>query len=203
MTTETFLAFCVAYALAVSVPGPFIAAMVARTIAQGPRTGIAMNAGAGLGDLVWASLTLFGLALIAGLIAPLLAVLKYVGAAYIVWIGYRLIASKPAAPEAMAMRRESAGLSFLAGLTITLGNPKPIAFFLAVMPGIFDLASLTLADKMLILCVIPFILTAVLSAYALTAARARRVLSSARAVQRINRGAGAAMIGAGTAIAAG
>jgi len=197
------IGFTLAYMAAIAVPGPFVAALVARAMAEGPRVAVPMVLGASLGDMVWGCFALFGLALIATYIAPLIVVLKYAGAAYIVWIGWRLLTSPLAKIETPEPQEGDGWRAALSGFSITMGNPKPMTFFLAILPGFFDLATLTLAEKMQILMVLPPVLLTILGLYVLLAVRARAMLSNAKSVQRINRTAGGAMIAAGTAIAAG
>lgn len=200
---ESLGGFALVYAAAIAVPGPFVATLLARSVAEGPRTGIPMMFGAALGDVVWGCLALFGLALIAGYMAPVVTFLKYAGAAYIVWIGWSLLTARAAPVEMVEPQPGDAWRAGLSGLTITLGNPKPMTFFLAVLPGLFDLTTLTLAQKVEILMILPPVLLSVLGLYVLLAVRARRMLANAKSVQRINRTAGGAMIAAGAAIAAG
>lgn len=203
MSSETLLGFAAAYIVAVAIPGPFVAAMVARTMAQGFRVGLGMNAGAGLGDLVWACVALFGLSVLAEAAAPVMGLLRYAGAAYLIWLGIQLLRTKTEAIEALELARANGfWRNFLTGLGITLSNPKPIAFFLAVLPGWFDLTTLSLADKTLILFVIPPLLMAVLCSWAAVAVRAKQMFRDADTVRRINQLSGTIMIGAGIAIAA-
>ncbi len=194
--------FAIAYVAAVAIPGPFVATLVSRAMTDGLGIAFPMIGGAALGDLIWACLALFGLAMIAEYAAPVITVLKYAGAAYIVWIGVTMMRSRIETVGALSLRTGSRWGAFLSGLSITLGNPKPMTFFLAVMPGFFDLAALTFAQKGAILMVLPPVLLTVLSIYALSAARAREMMRDAKSIQHINRIAGATMMGAGIAIAA-
>ncbi len=194
--------FAIAYVAAVAIPGPFVATLVSRAMTDGLGIAFPMIGGAALGDLIWACLALFGLAMIAEYAAPVITVLKYAGAAYIVWIGITMMRSRIETMGALSLRTGSRWGAFLSGLSITLGNPKPMTFFLAVMPGFFDLAALTFAQKGAILMVLPPVLVTVLSIYALSAARAREMMRDAKSILRINRIAGATMMGAGIAIAA-
>lgn len=89
---------------------------------------------------------------------------------------------------------------FLAGLAITLGNPKVIVFFLALLPTVLNLGALTLGGFAGIALLSAAILSGVLAAYTAVAARARRLHTSPRAVRAVNRGSGAAMAGAAVAV---
>jgi threonine/homoserine/homoserine lactone efflux protein len=91
---------------------------------------------------------------------------------------------------------------FLGSLSLTLGNPKPIIFFLAILPTVVDLTRLDRGGFAEIAALMAVILSAILGGYALAAAYARRLFTSARAIRAVNRGTGAVMAGAAIAIAA-
>ena len=196
--------FAAAFLIAAAIPGPFVAALITRALAHGFRTGFGLALGAMAGDLFWASCALFGLALIASALAPALLMVRIGGGAYLIWMGWRILTA-PA--ETLAGRAGAANESlwrcFLSGLSITLGNPKTMAFYFAAMPGFFDFAAIGWRDKLAILAVIPPVLMAVMCAYALAAARARRVLRDPGALRAINRAAGAVIMLAGALIARG
>jgi threonine/homoserine/homoserine lactone efflux protein len=89
----------------------------------------------------------------------------------------------------------------LSGLTLTLGNPKAIVFFLALLPSIMDLGTLTLGAALMTAGLISIILPCVLMGYALSAHIARGFFRSPRALRNLNRTSAAAMAGAAAAIA--
>lgn len=96
---------------------------------------------------------------------------------------------------------ENALRLFLGSLSLTLGNPKVIVFFLALLPSFIDLASLTPARFALLAALYAVILPSVLLAYALAAGQARALFASVRAQRALNRGAGAMMAGVAAAVA--
>lgn len=194
------LVFAAAYFMATASPGPGVAAVVARTLARGAGGSASFIAGFVFGDLVWFAVAVSGLALLAETFAALFAVVRYAGAAYLLFLAWKLWTA-PAVPaaEAPPARPDGGWRLFLAGLGITLGNPKVIVFFLALLPTVLDLPALSLGGFAGIALLSATILTGVLAAYTAAAARARRLLSSPRAV---NRGSGAAMAGAAIAVAA-
>ena len=89
----------------------------------------------------------------------------------------------------------------LAGLSVNLGNPKNIVFFLALLPTVVDIGTLTVLGFIELALIITVIAFSVLIAYALAAARARRLFASPGAVRLLNRGSGAVMAGAAAAMA--
>jgi threonine/homoserine/homoserine lactone efflux protein len=90
---------------------------------------------------------------------------------------------------------------FLGSLSLTLGNPKPMIFFVALLPTVIPLGSLHLSDYFMIALAIAIILPLVLISYAMAASRARRFFRSPKSVRLLNRGAGTAMAGAAIAVA--
>jgi threonine/homoserine/homoserine lactone efflux protein len=203
MGSAGLLAFCAVYAVATASPGPGIAAMLARVLGRGLRGVPAFIAGFVVGDLFWFTIAAAGLALLAQTFALLFVAIKYAGAAYLLYLAWKLWTAPPQ-PEELAVDRknDSRVRLFLAGLAITLGNPKVIVFFLALLPFVVDLEHLSILGFVEIALLIVAILSAVLTAYALAAAGARRLFTSPRSIQIINRGTGTVMAGAAVAIAA-
>lgn len=170
-------------------PGPGTAAAVARTLARGPQGSAGLIAGFVLGDLVRFAVAASGLALLAEASGTLFTALRYAGAAYPMFPAWKLWTAPAVVPGAEPARPEKGRRLLLAGLATTLGNPEVIVFFLALLPTVVGLPSLTpggFAEMALPTAAIP---TPVPAAYAL-AARARRLLASPRAVRAANRSGG-------------
>ena len=196
-----------AFALAVLVftPGPVVVATIAKTLASGMRSAMPLAAGVSIVDVLWPLLAILGLSALVTAHAEALQVLRYVGGAILIWMGVRLIlrASQrlDTAPDPALMRR-SAWQGFAAGALVNLGNPKSIVFFIGILPTLFNLGTLTSLDITIILAmsaIVPFLGNVV---WAAAAHRARRLLSSAAAVRRVNQASGGALAGAGAVIAA-
>lgn len=202
MTLSGLFVFCTVYALAVATPGPGVAAILARSLAKGAHGAPAFIAGFLIGDLFWFTFAATGLAAIAARAQPLFLVLKYAGAAYLLYLAWRLW-SAPAQPveEQPVAEPRAASRIFVSSLVLTLGNPKVMIFFLALLPTVVHLETLDFTDYLVIAAAIALILPAVLGAYVLAASRARRLFRSARAVRILNRSSGTAMAGAAVAVA--
>ncbi|HYE52375.1 MAG TPA: LysE family translocator [Azospirillaceae bacterium] len=202
MTLAGLLVFVAAYALAVASPGPGIAALVARVLARG-LTGVGPYiAGFIVGDLAWFTVAAAGMAVLAQQLEGVFTLIRYAGAAYLLYIAWKLVTAPAAGLEPGAEPPpEGAAKAFLSSLALTLGNPKVIVFFMALLPTVVDLRRLTLAGALEIAVAITVVLFLVLSAYALAAARARSLFRSARAVRALNLGTGAVMAGAAVAVA--
>lgn len=201
MPLSSLLLFAVVYAVAVASPGPGVFALVARVLARGTRGIPAFIAGFLVGDLLWFSVAATGFALLAQSFAALFVVIRYLGAAYLAYLAWRAWTApvEPLAGE--PVRGESELRLFLGGLALTLGNPKVVLFFLALLPTVIDLEHLTMIGMMENAAIIVIVLGTTLAAYALAAARVRRFFGSVRARRAVNRGAGTVMAGAALAVA--
>jgi len=202
MTFGSLLLFAAIYAAATATPGPGIAALVARVMAQG-LTGIwAFIAGFLVGDLIWFALAATGLAVIAQRFEWVFMTIRYAGVVYLVYLAYRTWTAPSTSPEVTAVpRHDGPGRLFLGALALTLGNPKVIIFFLSIMPLIIDVKNVTTASFLAIAALIVTVFAPVLLAYALLADQARRLFRSARAIRLIHRGTAGIMLGAALAIA--
>jgi threonine/homoserine/homoserine lactone efflux protein len=188
--------------VAAASPGPGIAALVARVIGRGPEGATAFAAGLILGDLVWLAVAILGLAVVAQTFHEIFLVIKYVGAAYLIYLAYRMWTA-PATPHDVAAdgSRESDLRLFIGGLALTLGNPKVVAFYLALLPNLIDLTRVGLTGYVELASVSIAVLTAVFGAYIVAAARARSLFRSVRAMRLLNRVGGTVIAGAAVAVA--
>lgn len=195
--------FAAAFAVAIATPGPFAAALVARGVAFGFPSAAGMALGGLVGDLAFATVALFGLALLAELFDGALIMLRYLGAAWLVWLGLRLLTARMPRDGAPAPARRAGVLQgFLSGSIIGLGNPKAALFYAAVFPGFFDIPRLTGWDIATIYATIIGIVLIGNMGWALAAARAGRLMRSPVAVRRVNRVSGGVLAGTGAVIAA-
>lgn len=195
--------YALAYFVAVVTPGPFIAAIAARSAAYGFRSAFSLAIGAAIGDKIWILSAIFGLALIAQHYADILTVLRFVGAAWLTWLGTKLMVGRSGMIRAdrSIVRREPFWQGIATGLMLMLGNPKAALFFLVLFPGFFDMTALTWVDAVLIVGVSTPIGLGSDLAYAWAADRARRMLADGKAARRIDQATGGVLAGAGIAIA--
>jgi threonine/homoserine/homoserine lactone efflux protein len=121
-------------------PGPAVLYIVARSVSQGRAAGLASVAGVEAGNLVHAAAAALGLSSI--LVASSLAfgVVKYLGAAYLVWLGLRTLLARPAAadPGRPAPAAPAGWATFRQGFVVAVLNPKTALFFLAFLPQFAD-----------------------------------------------------------------
>lgn len=202
MSLSNLAVFALAYFVAVATPGPGVAAIVARALGRGLAGLPAFILGFVLGDLTLYAIAAAGLAVIAQTYAPLFLAIKWAGAAYLVYLGGKMLLSKASATEADSRIKGETPLSlFLTTYALVLGNPKPIMFFLAVLPLIVDLNTLSFAGFVEIAIVIALVIAPTMIGYAVLAAQARKLFTSETALTRINRFTGAVLALAGVMIA--
>lgn len=202
MSVHGLVLFCLAYLLATATPGPGIGAIVARVIGRGTGGIGYFIAGFVIADLTWFTLAATGMAVLAQTAHSVFVVIKFAGAGYLLFLAFRLWTAPVGPIAGHAGPRQQSGLRlFLAGLSLTLGNPKVMIFFLALLPTVIDLTALTVPAFLEIAAAMCVILTLVLSAYAAAARRARHFFRSKPAVRWLNRSTGTVMAGAAVAVA--
>ena len=196
------LTFAAAYFVALAMPGPGVTAVIARVLARGLRGAPAFIAGEVAGGFLWFAIAATGLAVLASAFEAVFTAIRYASAAYLLWLAWKFWTAPAAAVDVTVDATPDGNLRlFLAGLAINLGNPKNVVFFLALLPSVVELETLTWLGFAELGAIIVFIATSVLAVYALVAARARAVFTSARAVRWMNRGSAAVMAGTAVAVA--
>jgi threonine/homoserine/homoserine lactone efflux protein len=192
--------FAAALAVAAGSPGPSVAALVARVLSHGPGSVLPFLAAMWLGEAAWLACAVLGLAVIAQTFHLAFAVLKWVGVAYLLWLAWKMWTAPT--DRSMHLPRETAPWRlFGAGLAVTLGNPKIMVFYLALLPSILDLSGVGLAGWAELTVVMLAVLAAVDLAWVLAAAQARGLFRSPAGRALANRVSAGMMAGAAGAIA--
>jgi threonine/homoserine/homoserine lactone efflux protein len=201
MDLVTLFAFTAAYAIAVLVPGPGVTAIVARALGGGFRSAFAMVLGILIGDLVYLVFAVFGLAAIATYFSAIFVIVRWAGAAYLLYIAWTFWTARPGAEQVRPKIERSWGSTFLSGFALTLGNPKTIVFYLALLPTLVPLERITALGFAELVGIVTLVLLAIGCGYAALAATAREFFKSAKALRRLNRTAGAMMATAAAFVA--
>ena len=202
MDISLLLAFAAAFLVFAASPGPDNMTIVARTISHGAISGIAYGAGTVAGILAFLTLAAFGLSILAAEMGVVMTVLRYAGAAYLIWMGIRLWTAPPVVPNLQpAAEGRNLIATFATGLALNLGNPKMPLFYVALLPNVVG-SSLSAGMVAELALVIVAVEAVVIGGHVLLAGRARRLLRTPRLVRRVNRVAGGTMIGAGVVIVA-
>ena len=201
MSLISLFALAGAMFLLAITPGPGVFATVARALASGFKYSAVVVAGIVTGDLIFLLFAIFGLSAIAENLHGVFLIIKYVGAAYLIFLGIKLWREKPREIQIRGIKDHSWKSNFLAGLFITLGNPKVILFYLGFLPTFVDLSSLSGADVFAIASVVSLVLGATMLAYGFAASNTSRLLRNTRSQRLMNRSAGSAIIFTGAVLA--
>jgi threonine/homoserine/homoserine lactone efflux protein len=202
VTFETWLAFTAASAVLLVIPGPTILLVVSYALGQGWRTALPMAIGVALGDFTAMTLSLLGLGALLAASATLFTILKWAGAAYLVWLGIKLwraggaLDARPRTDAASALKM--LGHAWL----VTALNPKGLTFFIAFLPQFIDPKLALLPQVSVFAATFLTLAFANVITYTLIASRARRVVQSPRTMRVINRTGGSLLIGTGVATVA-
>jgi threonine/homoserine/homoserine lactone efflux protein len=193
MPFDTWLAFAGASAALLVIPGPTVTVVVSYALSQGRRAALPLAAGVALGDLAAMTVSLAGLGAVFIASPAAFAALKWLGAAYLAWLGFKLW--RAAAAAAGGRAPEPAMRLFVHAWTVTALNPSGFTFFVAFLPQ-FLVAERALLPQMAIF-VATFVALAFVNVlgYAFLAARARALVESPRALGRINRAGAVLLIG--------
>ena len=182
-------------------PGPVWVAVTARALSGGFRAAWPLAVGVTLGDLLWPLCAILGVTWILAVWGGFLAALKWVAALTFLVMGVLVIrsAGKPIGSDSR-LTQPGMWAGFLAGVAAILGNPKAILFYMGMLPGFFDVGSLTWPDIAAILAVSVVIPLSGNLLIALLVGRARAFLSSPGAVRRTNVTAGSLLVAVGLLI---
>jgi threonine/homoserine/homoserine lactone efflux protein len=199
MSLQVYLAFvaaCIALAL---LPGPMVTLVIANGLRHGTRAALTNVAGAQLGLGIVIAIVAVGLTSLMATMGYWFDWVRFAGAAYLVWLGIKLIRSPAQAIDADTPPPPRGGF-FLQGLLVLLSNPKVLVFFGAFIPQFVDMEKDHFSQVALL--GVTFMATAGITdaIYALLAGRARRFFS-ARRTTLLSRISGGFMIGGGVWLA--
>jgi len=198
MTIQAYIAFCLACFLIVIVPGPTVTVIIANSLRHGARAGLLNVAGTQAGLLVWLAIAVLGLASAIEFMGVWFDVLRIAGAAYLIWLGIKLIRSK--GELIAAERARPHGSFFLQGLMVILSNPKVLLVFGALIPQ-FIVPEGDYVRQLLFLGVTFMVVATIFdSIYAFAAAGAGAWLSRTR-IRAIETVSGLCLIGGGVWLA--
>lgn len=203
MTITSTIALFFAVLIFALIPGPGIMSIIAHSVSRGFKSTALYSLGVTSGDLCYLLMAIFGMGFIAQKMGTGFMVLKWTGAAYLIYLGVKSwLATPPVADSSTLPPAKGAGKTYFAGLCVSLGNPKLIAFYCGFLPGFMDLQSLTATDVAIVTAtVIPTVLI-VLLVYAWLGDRSRAAIRSPKVWKIANRCAGCVLIGSGVAVAA-
>lgn len=198
MSTESALAFFLAIFIFSITPGPGVFAILARAMTEGAAACFTLALGMAISDIVYLVFACFGLAAIAEHWGGLFTVIRVLGAAYLLYLGWKMWRARPDLATEATVKSSDLVKSFIQGFLISASNPKVILFYIAFLPTFMDLALLSARDIVLVslIALVGLMLGLMLIAFSASWARSR--FRSERAMRGLNRVAGSIMMAAGT-----
>lgn len=194
MTLEAYIAFCIAAIAIVIVPGPTVTIVIANSLKHGARAGLLNVAGTQAGLVLWMAIAIAGLASAITYMGVWFDVLRIAGAAYLIWLGIKLIRSKGQLTAAAATAPR--GGFFFQGFVVILSNPKVLLVFGALIPQFISKDGDYMNQLILLGLSFMVIATVFDSLYAFAAGNAGSWLSQKR-VRFVEVSSGLCLIGGG------
>jgi homoserine/homoserine lactone efflux protein len=199
MNVHLFLAFCLAATLLALLPGPVVTLVVANSLGQGTRNGLATVAGAGIGNALLIAAAAVGLIAFFALLSQVFTLVRWAGAGYLIWLGVKAwrahdgkLQDSLALPPPRRLR-----IVFLQGFLVGSTNPKAIIFYIAFLPQFVD-PRLAPGPQLLAMgCAMIVIAATTDSGYALMAGKVRAWLATPRRRRLQGRITGGLLIGTG------
>lgn len=200
MPTDLYLAFIAACAFLIAIPGPNVALIVANSVAHGTRYGLMTVVGTASAMVLQLALVVAGASTLLGLLASLFDWLRWLGVAYLVWLGVQAWRSASVDLSGVAAEPRSLHSIFARGFLVSLTNPKTLLFYAAFLPQFVSTEGGTPTQQLLLLAG-TFLVVAVLldGVWALLAGRLRNVLRTRGRLR--NRLTASMLIGAGLGLA--
>jgi len=199
MSFETWATFAAASSVLLVIPGPTVLLVVSYALGQGWRTALPMAIGVALGDFTAMTLSMLGLGALLATSATLFTILKWIGAAYLVYLGIKLWRAGGTLDAAPRTDTVSAAKMLGHAWLVTALNPKSITFFVAFLPAFLDPKADFLTQMLVFETTFLVLAFANAFGYALVASRARRLASDPRAIRVVNKVGGGLLVGAGVA----
>ena len=198
MSLELWIAFTLASAALLAVPGPTVLVVISYALGKGRASALATVPGVALGDFTAMTVSLLGAGAILAASTTLFTVLKLAGAVYLVWLGIQLWRAGASLGELTALRQQAdRPRMFWNAYVVTALNPKSVVFFVAFVPQFVDPAAPMLAQFAILEAT--FVLLAAINAaiWALLAGQMRARLHRPSALRLVHRIGGSFLIGAG------
>ena len=198
-------AFAAVSAVVICTPGQDTALTIRNTLLGGRRSGVTTAAGVAAGQAVWTLAASVGLVAILSASQPLFLALRLAGAAYLVYLGLQSLRAALTRRAERGIAVSGAALSpqraFRQGLVSNLANPKMVVFFTSLLPQFVSPGGRVFLTSLLLGLAFCVLTLAWLSVYALTVARARRLLERPRARRTIDAISGAVLVTLGVRVA--
>lgn len=172
-----YIAACLLFSI---VPGPSVTVVVANSLARGTRAGLLTILGTEIAMLSMVTIVALGLEVVMSVVSEAFTIIKFVGAAYLVWIGFKMFTASGKLEMGTPGERLPLGRYIWQGALINWSNPKTLLFLGAFLPQFIDLSRPAFGQIMVLGLIVMAVATASDCLYAVLAGRARQVLTVAR-----------------------
>lgn len=188
-----YIAACFLFSI---VPGPSVTVVVANSLAGGTRAGLATILGTEISMVSMVIVVALGLEAVMTLVSEAFLIIKLVGAAYLIWIGFRMFTSSGRLEVRPAGERQALGRYVWQGALVNWSNPKTLLFLGAFLPQFIDGSRPAFGQIIVLGLIVMTVATATDSFYAVIAGQAKELLSVAR-VRLMNRVSGVILMAGG------
>ena len=197
MTLASALALWAALIAFALLPGPGVAVLLARTLDSGLRAGLVLACGILCGDFFYIGLAIFGLSTLAEFLGPFFVTIKYAGAAYLIFLGFKILTASPQLSGGTDLKPSLSSTDFVLGMVTSMSNPKVVLFYLSFFPALMDLGNLSAVDVVSVLLITTASVGIVLAAYAYIASKTRASFARNPAFNYLKFATGGLFIGGG------
>jgi len=201
MTLTSALALYSTMIVLALLPGPGVVVVVARALDSGFRQGLATAMGILSGDFIFIALAIFGLATLAEVMGSFFVIIKYAGAAYLIYLGFQLITSGNSNTPSATLKPANYSTNYLVGLATSVSNPKVTLFYLSFFPAFLDLKTISMTDIGLLFLIATFSVGLVMAGYAYVAAKTKSSFAASPKTKYLKFGSGALLMGGGVFVA--
>jgi threonine/homoserine/homoserine lactone efflux protein len=201
MTGWQIFTFTIAMAVFIASPGPGVFATIAKGMTHGAKSVFPLSIGMALSDTLYLILAIFGLTTVATNFYEVFVAIKYIGAAYLIYLGWSMWNQSTEITEQPLITSNNFGRDILTGFLISLSNPKVILFYVSLLPSFFPIETLNAIDILIVSTITMAMIIVVIMAYGFLASYAKKQLTQSRARQRFNRSGASLMIAAGVWLA--
>ncbi len=198
MSLEASISFFIAIFIFGITPGPGIFALLGKALTSGVKDCFPLSLGMTVSDIVYLVLATFGLAVIAENYSGLFLAIRFIGAGYLMYLGWKMWTAKVTSEiDNRSIKTTSFMSGFIQGFLISASNPKVILFYIAFLPTFIDLTQLADSDIVILSILTFFALMIGLMLVSYGAASVKSYMKSERATRGLNRTAGGIMFAAG------
>ncbi|MFM7603318.1 MAG: LysE family translocator [Pseudanabaena sp.] len=196
MTFSNIVSLFAAMVVLAAIPSLSVLTVTTRAATYGFIHGVFTTMGIVTGDIIFILIAILGLSFLSKTMGSLFVVIKYLGGAYLIWLGISLFRSKAQETKTEQTVKSSLLSSFVTGLAITLGDQKATLFYLGFLPAFINISKISYLDTITVILVATLAVGGVKLMYALMADKLSAI-ASAKTKNKINLVAGGVMIAVG------